>query len=514
MDKIKQALENKKSEPLKQEMARRDLLYYARYMFEYEYQIELLESWYHELLCKALMKVESKEITRLIINMPPSYGKTEFAVRLFVSWFLGRNPKKNAIYTTYSDDLAGKTPREVKGLIKSPSYKKIFSDIKLGDKTSDKEWNLQGFKGGMYSTTIGGAITGFHANVIIIDDPMKAIEANSKPSREFVRMYYESSVLSRLKKNDKSAAIIIIMQRLHEDDLVGYLLENESEEWEHINLTAIEDEKITYNFFDFSYVREANEPLNPLFDSLEQLEKQKKSMHESWFSQYMQNPTTIESGYVQDEHFKYIFSWEKEEDRKYIIIDPAQSTKQTSDNRAIGVIGVSLNLEKIELFNVYSMLYGKWDNETFCDKILEVMMANADADVYIESGGGGIITEQYLRKKVAIVNAKRKQEGKSILTNRIVLYSPKTKISKNQKIDQSITCLKNGQIRFLQNAPGIEQVRKEYKAFNPERDSKEDDCIDVISSAVVNEWCKAKIITPPKNSLPIKPKNLQAKWRI
>ncbi len=509
---IRKTIEEKKAEPILQEMSRRHLLYYARYIFDKEYEIPFLESWYHELLCEALMRVERGDITRLIINMPPSYGKTEFAVRLFSSWFLGRNPKKNLIYTTYSDDLAGKTPREVKALIKSPVYKNIFDGIKLGDKTSDKEWNLEIYKGGMYSTTVGGAITGFHGNGIIIDDPMKAIEANSKASRDFVEEYYQSSILSRLRKSDKNAFIIVIMQRLHENDLVGYLLENESEEWEHINLTAYEDKKVMYNFYDFSYAREANEPLNPLFEDLAALQKQKKSMHEKWYSQYMQNPTTIESGYVKDEHFRYISSWEVEDDYKYISIDPAQSVKQTSDNRAIAAVGVSLNSEKIELYNLYDVLFGKWDNESFCEKIIEVMIKYKDADVYMESSGGGIITEQYLRKKIAQTNALLKSQGKPPITNRIIVFNPATKISKNQKIDQSITCLKNGQLRFINGSSGIEQVKKEYKAFNPEKDSKEDDCMDAISNVVVSPWGKPKV-NIKKTTIKRKPKKIKT-WRI
>ncbi len=514
MNKIKQAIEDKRKEPLRLEMARRSLLHYGRYIFHKEYEIPFLESWYHGLLCEALMRVEKGDITRLIINMPPSYGKTEFAVRLFVSWFLGKNPKKNIIYTTYSDDLAGKTPREIKGIIKCLSYKKIFENIKLGDKTSDKEWNLQSFKGGMYSTTIGGAITGFHGNGIIIDDPMKAIEANSKASRDFVEEYYQSSILSRLRKSDKNAFIVLIMQRLHEKDLVGYLLENESEEWTHINLTAIEDKEIEYNFYNFYYKRKANEPLNHLFEDNKALDQQKKAMSDKWYSQYMQNPTTIETGYIKDEHFRYINSWEIEEDYKYISIDPAQSTKQSSDNRAIVVVGVSLNSERMELFNIYEAVFGKWDNDTFCKSILDTAKKYPNADIYMESSGGGIITEQYLRKKRAEINMDLKQQGKPIITNRIILFNPKTKISKNQKIDLSCDCLKNGQIRFLHNAPGIEQIKKEYKAFNPEKDSKEDDCMDAISNVVVNDWGKPKITTKNKNRKNNKKINFSSKWRI
>jgi len=126
MNEIEKVLAKKKAEPIRLAMARKDLLHYGRYIFEEEYETPLLESWYHKLLCDALMKVASGEVTRLIINIPPAYGKTEFAVRLFVSWFLGNAPKKRVIYTSYSDDLATKTPAEVKELITSNAYAECF----------------------------------------------------------------------------------------------------------------------------------------------------------------------------------------------------------------------------------------------------------------------------------------------------------------------------------------------------------------------------------------------------
>src|SRR3990167_6097730 len=114
IDAIAEALAKKKAEPILWEMCRRNFLSFGRYIFDEQYKNPLLEGWYHTLICKAMEKVASGEIKRLIINMPPSYQKTEFAVRLFVPWFLGNHPKKRVIYTSYSDDLARKTPSEVK----------------------------------------------------------------------------------------------------------------------------------------------------------------------------------------------------------------------------------------------------------------------------------------------------------------------------------------------------------------------------------------------------------------
>lgn len=521
MTEIEKALIKKKAEPFKIAMAYKDLLHFARWMFEEFYEVEFLESWYHELICKVLMAVFYGQITRLIIEMPPSYGKTEFVVKLFISWVLGQDDKLRSIYATYSDDLSTETPADVKNIIKSQAYAKVFGEKKLS-KSADKKWYLEenGRKiGGMYSTTLGGSITGFHGDFLIIDDPMKAALANNKAERESIKNFFTSSATSRLRKANKKAAIIIIMQRLHEDDLVGYLMENEPDTWTRITLTGIESESKIYEFMDFYYERPANEPLNPKFEDVEMLEAQKVSMKDKWYSQYMQDPRTIETGYVIEDDFTYVAKWELEEDNKCISIDPAQSVKQTADNRAISLIGVSETKDKIELFNVYGTWFGKWFNDEFVDHIITAMEDNPRVPVFMESSGGGILTEQNLKKKLKKVNAKRKQDGKPILTNKIILFNPKTSISKNQKIEDSIdTYLKNHQIRFVIGGNGQDQVKKEYKGFHPERDSREDDCMETIANVCVNDFIVAKRPAKPKSPIQvnIRHNNNQNKstWRI
>lgn len=510
----------KKEEPFKIAMAEKDMLHYARWMFEEFHEETLLESWYHELLCKVLMAVYRGEITRLIINIPPSYGKTEFAVKLFISWVLGQNDKLRSIYATYDDKLATETPADVKNMIKSKAYQKVFGEKKLA-KGADQKWYLDkdGRKiGGMFSTTLGGGITGFHGDFLIIDDPMKAALANNRAERESVKNWYESSSTTRLRKSNQNAAIIVIMQRLHEDDLVGYLLDGEdSEQWTHINLTGIEDKEQVYEFFDFYYHRKANEPLNEHMETVQMLEAQKLAMKDKWYPQYMQDPRTIETGYVIEDDFTYVASWELEEDNKCISIDPAQSVKETADNRAITLIGVCENKDKIELYNVYGTWYGKWTNDIFVDQIITVMADNPRVPVWMESSGGGILTEQNLRKKLKVVNAHRKQDGKPIIPNTLQLFNPKRSISKNQKIDDSIVnYLKDHQIRFVIGGTGQEQVKKEYKSFHPERDSKEDDCMETIANVVVNDFVVAKRPVKSKTTVNIGHRQNKNKstWRI
>lgn len=498
IDVVQQQLLKKKQEPAKIEAARKSLLHYARWIFEEYYEIEFLESWYHELICKVLESVVAGRTKRLIINIPPSYGKTEFAVKLLVSWVLGIKTNYRFIYTSYSDDLATKTPANTKQIISSEAYKKVFGDKRF-NKKADQHWYIDknGMEdGGMYSTTIAGGVTGFHSDILIIDDPMKAIEKNQRPARQATIDFYTGTAKTRLRKSNPDSAIIIIMQRLHEDDLVGYLLnpENgESEYYTHINLTAIEEKEVVYEFEDFRYVRPANEPLNPHFEDVEALEVQKRTMKEDWYSQYMQKPKDIETGYITEDDFVNISQWEIPDENKAIFVDPAQSMKETADNRAVGVTGASLNDKMIPLYTIHDVWFGIWTNEHFCKEIINAMITYPDIPVFIEDGGGGILTHQNLITMLAITNYELKQMGKEpINANRIKLFTPSKKISKNQKLDNTTTYWRNHQIRFRVGANGVEQVKKEVKAFHPEKDSKEDDCFEVVANGVVLDMLKPK----------------------
>lgn len=528
LDKISETrkqLLKKKQEPIKIEAAKKDLLFYARWMFEEFYDVEFLESWYHELLCKVLMAVYEGRIKRLIINIPPSYGKTEFAVKLFISWVLGKNSNYRFMYASYSDDLATKTPSNTKQMISSEAYKKIFGEKRF-NKKADQQWYLDknGMEdGGMYSTTVAGGSTGFHADILIIDDPMKAIEKNQRAARQTVTDFYRGTAKSRLRKSNPNAAIIVIMQRLHDDDLVGYLLDpenGESEYWTHISLTGIEKKKKVYKFEDFKYIRPANEPLNPHFEDVEALKEQEKSMKEDWYSQYMQDPTTVETGYIDDNDFDVIAQWQIPDENMAIFIDPAQSIKETADNRAIGVIGASLNEKKIALYTVHDVWLGKWTNKIFVREIINAMITYPKIPVYIEDAGGGILTHQNLIEELAIVNQELKELGKELISaSRIHLFTPAKKVSKNQKLDYTTAYWKNHQIRFRVGANGVEQVKKECKAFHPDKDSKEDDCFEVVANGVVLDKLKPKPIKQ-KNNNPIRvaksefPKNQRGGWKF
>lgn len=143
--------------------AQADLYFFARYMFRERRGYKWLHNWHHRLICDALMRVYRGETTRLIINIPPRYSKTELAVVNFMAWCLGHAPDSEFIYTSYSGRLASNYSYETRGLIQHPAYARVFPDLALMQNSSAKdEWRTSA--GGLvYAVGAGGTITGYGA---------------------------------------------------------------------------------------------------------------------------------------------------------------------------------------------------------------------------------------------------------------------------------------------------------------------------------------------------------------
>lgn len=196
---------------------------------------------HHHLLCEKLEAVEREEIKRLLITMPPRHGKSELASKRFPAWFLGRNPKKQIITTSYNASLASNFGRDVRNILKDNYFQNVFPNVELSNDSQAKDnWHTN--QGGIYvSTGIGGGITGRGADLAIIDDPIKdRAEANSEVIRESIWNWYTSTLYTRLMSG---GAIIVIQTRWHIDDLMGRLLEQmesgEGDNWEQVHLPAI-----------------------------------------------------------------------------------------------------------------------------------------------------------------------------------------------------------------------------------------------------------------------------------
>lgn len=224
-----------------------DLYFFSRWMFLRRRGYPWMRAPHHKQICDALMRVFNGETKRLIINIPPRYSKTELAVVNFIAWALGRVPDAEFIHASYSSTLAVNNSVQIRNMVQHEDYRAIFPDVVLAEE-SKAHWKTTA-GGVMYATGTGGTITGFGAGkhrpgfggALILDDLHKADEARSDTMRQNVIDWFQNTLESR--KNSPETPIVVIMQRLHEEDIAGWLLRGgNGEEWEHLCLSAIQED--------------------------------------------------------------------------------------------------------------------------------------------------------------------------------------------------------------------------------------------------------------------------------
>ncbi len=194
---------------------------------------------HHERITARLEAVERGEIDRLMIFMPPRHGKSELASKRFPAWCLGRKPTRQIIAASYNSDLANDFGRNVRNIVAEPEFGQVFPNVSLAaDSQAANRMNTN--HGGAYvAAGVGTAVTGRGAHIALIDDPFKdREEADSERRRELVWDWYRSTLFTRLMPG---GAIVLIQTRWHEDDLAGRILEHEGDQWEVLELPAIDD---------------------------------------------------------------------------------------------------------------------------------------------------------------------------------------------------------------------------------------------------------------------------------
>ncbi|RQR87714.1 MULTISPECIES: phage terminase large subunit [unclassified Burkholderia] len=274
-----------------------DLYWFTRWMFINRRGYAWQQAAHHIHVCEALMKVFRGEIKRLIINIPPRYSKTEI-VKNFIGWALGHYPDCEFIYTSYSARLAAASSWDVRGLVQEPEYQAIFPGVQLRDDSKAKdEWRTSA-GGIVYAVGSEGTITGYGAGklrpgfggALLIDDPHKADEARSDVMRQNVIDWFQNTFESR--KNSPETPIILIMQRLHESDLAGWLLAGgNGEKWEHVCLPALHDDGTA---------------LWPEKHGVEELRRMEAAAPYTFAGQYQQRPSPAEGGIFKPDQIRVI----------------------------------------------------------------------------------------------------------------------------------------------------------------------------------------------------------------
>src|SRR6266446_6305958 len=449
------------------EILRLDLGYFAQLCFcELNPQAAFLPNWHIEVIAAKLAAVRAGKIRRLIINLPPRHLKSLLASIAFPAWCLGHDPSAQILCVSYAQELADKLARDCRSIMTSPWYRQIFPTRLAPHRQAVQEFitTRQGYR---LATSTGGVLTGRGADLILIDDPLKPEEALSEARRNATNDWYANTLYSRL--NDKRrGAIVIIMQRLHEDDLVGHVLGQEP--WDVLSFPAIAEAEEAHQIETIwgprCFARRQGEALHPDREPLETLEHIRRTIGEYNFAgQYQQSPAPLGGGLVKAEWFKRYGANERPEsfDRILQSWDTANKATELSDFSVCTTWGL-----KGKDFYLLNVLRKRLEYPALKRAVREQQsLFNANL-VLIEDKASGT---QLIQELIA--------EGCYAVTR----YEPTTE--KTMRMNAQTAMIENGFVHIPETAPWLAQYLHEMTVFPK---GKHDDQVD--STAQFLDWFK------------------------
>lgn len=312
----------------------------------------LIWSWHYDYLCEMLTLVKQRRLLRLIINIPPRTLKSTLVTIFFPCWVWLTEPEHNFLTASYSLDLSTEHSVTRRSLLQSPWFQRLFGDrfSLSGDRNQVGQY-FNNKRGGMIATSVGATAMGRGCDTAILDDPVSADQAMSDAERNTANNWVDNTLRSRLN-DPATGAILLIMQRLHELDPTGFLLEQEPGVWTHVRipLEAEQDEIWTFPISRTIIERQTGSILTPRRFP-EATVEQLKGRRLSWAGQYQQSPAALGGNLIKRSEVRYYGGIDPRNgqpdeklpdhfDRKVISVDCAFKDLGTSDYVAIGVIGV------------------------------------------------------------------------------------------------------------------------------------------------------------------------------
>jgi len=321
----------------------------------------LMENWHIDAIIHCLEQAIRGESPRLIINMPPRHLKSFLVSVALPAFIIGNDPSAKIICACYGDELTRTLARDFRRIIESDWYQSVFTEVNVTKFTETEVVTDQG--GYRYATSVGGSLTGKGGDFIIIDDPTKPEDALSDKIREKTNEWYKSTLLTRLD-DKKHSVLVLVMQRLHVNDLTGYVEEKGG--YQKLSLPAIasRNDEIAISDSEF-YHRKDGEPLHAEREDLETLERMRDELGSHHFqAQYQQSPETPEGAMFKRKWFKIIERCPQFYEGEFVVsVDAASSTSESANYSAITVLYADQTG-----YYVIETERGRWDYEGLLDK--------------------------------------------------------------------------------------------------------------------------------------------------
>lgn len=412
---------------------------------------------HHRLLIEKLEAVERGEIKRLMVFMPPGSAKSFYASVMFPGWYLGRNPARNVIAASYGQELADKFGRKVRGFVSGPEWADIFANGLSKESTSAGRWALQS-GGEYYAVGLQGGITGFRADLGIIDDPVKSREEAESPTiRKKIKDAYKDDFWTRLKPG---AAVIVIMTRWHPDDLAGWLLseqESGGERWEVLSLPMLAEKNDPLG-------RAVDEPLWPEWFTSDMISEARRDSRK-WSALYQQRPVPLEGGIFKAHWFKRYEAPKDEYDQVVQSWDTAYKPGQLNDPSCCTTWGV-----RKDGYDLLDVLCKRLEYPDLKSRVIEHAARWNAAAVLIEDKASGQSLLQDLRRETALPAIAINPKGDKVMRASAVS-----------------SLIEAGKVALPQHAAWLTDYEMEMLTFP---NAPHDDRVDATSQFL--EWIRAK----------------------
>ena len=443
------------------------------------------DNWHIDAICEALEALSAGKIKRLLVNMPPRHMKSTIVSVAYPAWDWIMNPSRNFLCASYAQKLTTRDSLACRRLIQSDFYQKYFGHcFKLTSDQNQKTRFENDMRGERVSISVGSSTTGEGGDIILVDDPLNSLDRNSEAVIESTLDWWDSAMSTRLN-DPQSGGIVVVMQRLHERDLTGHILENETG-WEHLVLPGIYEKNHKYPMVSTIGIEdprtEEGELLWPKRYNREEIDRLKRVLGALDFAgQIQQRPSPAEGNMFKEEWFRTFEITDGGEVVRYgerscpvdmctffMICDLALTEKAGADYTVIGTIAKTPD----NFMLVWDLLRGQWEAPKVKNKIIDTYKALDKCNfIGIEKAHYGIAMIQEMRGEYPIKELKPDRDKISRANNATIKFE-------------------NGQVFIPKNAPWEDAYKDELKTFP---NGKNDDMVDFTSYSALclkNEFTK------------------------
>ena len=434
------------------------LVFYEKCFALLEPGTGFLDNWHIHAIAEALRGVKAGDLTRLIINVPPRSGKSTLVSVAFTAWLLGHNPRLKIICVSYSESLAKTHAAAFRNIIRCDWYRRAFPAFQIargGDRSVETITTQHGFR---YAVSISGPVMGRGADIIIADDALSPEAALSDAVRYRELSFWDTAHRTRLNDKQKGA-IVLVSQRLHQDDLVGHVVASGT--WERLTIPAIATDPTRYKIgLTTFYNREVDEVLDRNREPRSVLEEMRRAIGSMQFSaQYMQEPVPPEGNLVHRDWLRF-YEVEPSEFEVLVATWDTASTLEETSSHSVGMLWGSVGTD----YYLLEVIRGRYETPDLRRKIIECHAAWEPDATLIEDTELGRSLQQELRRTEHI---------------RALLRRPK--YDKKARLLAQLARFEAGQVHLPKEAPWLGCYTDELLGFPR---SKHNDQVDATSQVL------------------------------